>query len=58
MENKFRRILSLVGGLLLAVFGLLWTLSLSVQGQLAENSGPVIIIVSVGLICVIIGWKE
>ncbi|MCW4043651.1 MAG: hypothetical protein NWE90_08015 [Candidatus Bathyarchaeota archaeon] len=58
MENKFLRILSLVGGLLLAILGLLWTLSLSIQGQLAENAGPVIIIVSVGLICVIIGWKE
>jgi hypothetical protein len=58
MENKFRRILSLVGGLLLAVFGLLWAISLSFQGQLAENSGPVVIIVSVGLILVIIGWKE
>jgi len=58
MENKFLRILSLVGGLLLAILGLLWTLSLSIQGQLAENAGPVIIIVSVGLIFVIIGWKE
>jgi len=58
MENKFLRILSLVGGLLLAILGLLWTLSLSIQEQLAENSGPVIIIVSVGLIFVIIGWKE
>ena len=58
MENKFLRILSLVGGLLLAILGLLWTLSLSIQGHLAENAGPVIIIVSVGLIFVIIGWKE
>ncbi|MCW4043280.1 MAG: hypothetical protein NWE90_06110 [Candidatus Bathyarchaeota archaeon] len=58
MENKFLRILSLVGGLLLAILGLLWTISLSIQEQLVENVGPVIIIVSVGLICVILGWKE
>ena len=58
MQNKYLRVLSLIGGLLIAVFGLLWTVALSFQGQLIENSGPVIIVTSVGLILVIIGWKE
>ena len=58
MRNKYFRILSLVGGLLLAVFGLLWAISLSFQGLLVENFGPVVIIISVGLILIIIGWKE
>lgn len=58
MRNKYFRILSLIGGLLLAIFGLLWTISLSFQRQLAENAGPVVIIISIGLIFVIIGWKE
>jgi hypothetical protein len=58
MKNKYLKILTLIGGLLVAVFGLLWAVSLYFQGQLVENSGPVVIIISVGLILVIMGWKE
>lgn len=58
MRSKYFRILSLVGGLLLALFGLLWAISLSFQELLVENFGPVVIITSVGFILTIIGWKE
>jgi len=58
MPGRFLRILALGGGLLLIIFGLLWAVSLSFEAQLAENAAQLVIIASIGLILIIIGWKE
>jgi len=48
----------LVIGFLLALLGLAWAITLSFQGQLAENSGPVAILIVIGIVLMVIGWKE
>ncbi len=58
MPGRYLRILALGSGLLLVVFGLLWAVSLSFEAQLAENAAQLVIIASIGLILVIVGWKE
>ncbi|UCC27749.1 MAG: hypothetical protein JSW29_06755 [Candidatus Bathyarchaeota archaeon] len=58
MPDRYLRILALGGGLLLIIFGLLWTVSLSFEAQLAENAAQLVIIASIGLTLIIIGWKE
>lgn len=51
-------IVILVIGFLVAVLGLAWAITLSFQGQLAENSGPVAILIIIGIALRVIGWKE
>ena len=58
MRSKLLAIVLLVIGFLLAVLGLAWAITLSLQRQLAENSGPVAVLIIVGIILMIIGWKE
>ncbi len=47
----------LVPGFLLAVFALTWTIALSLQRRLAENSALVATITVVGIILMIIALK-
>ena len=57
MQNRLIGMFILVLGFLLAVFVLSWAIALMFQGQLAENSGPLAILVIVAIILMIIGWK-
>lgn len=58
MRSKLLAIVILVTGFLLAMLGLAWAITLSLQRQLAENSGPVAILIIIGIALMIIGWKE
>ena len=58
MSNRLLWLFILVLGFLLAVFALSWAIALSFQGQLAENSGSVAVLIIVAIILMIIGWKE
>lgn len=58
MGNELLKMFILVLGFLLALFALAWAIALSLQGQLAENSGSVVIIIVVGIILMITGWKK
>ena len=57
MQNRLLRMFILVLGFFIATFALAWSITLSFQRQLAENSGPLAIIVIVAIILMIIGWK-
>ena len=58
MRSKLLAIAILVTGFLLAVLGFAWAITLSFQEQLAENSGPVAVLIVIGIVLVVVGWKE
>jgi len=58
MRSKLLAVVILVIGFLLAVLGLAWAITLSFQEQLAENSWPVAVLVVIGIVLFLIGWKE
>jgi len=58
MRSKLLAIVILVIGFLLAVLGLAWAITLSFQGQLAENSVPLFILLIIAIVCILYGGKE
>ena len=57
MPSRLLMMFTLVLGFLLAVFALAWSITLSFQRKIAENSGPLAILIIVAIILMIIGWK-
>lgn len=52
------KIFFFVGGLILIGFGLFWAISLYVQRQCVENPVNVAVLIIVGILSLIIGFRE
>jgi len=58
MRNNILGIVVLIIGLFLGFLAILWTITLSSQGQLAENSVPLFILLIIAIVCILYGGKE